>query len=138
MPRKLATEKKRVIVKQERLNLNTVFNGKTIREAKDQLEKIRLKYNEEEFLLKCDIHLHHDWGTGFVVKVTRFESDNELATRLEKNRLAREKKADAAARKAIKDADKLAKIAEKKEKEELEKFLILHEKYKHRLKDGLL
>lgn len=131
MPRKLATEKKRVIVKKERVNLNTVFNGKTIREAKDALEKIRLKYNEEEFLLKCDIHLHHDWGSVFVVKVTRFESDKEQAARLEKNRLAREKK-------AIKDANKLAKIAEKKEKEELEKFLILHEKYKHRLQDGLL
>ena len=71
------------------------------------------------------------WGSIFVVKVTRFESDKEQAARLEKNRLAREKK-------AIKDANKLAKIAEKKEKEELEKFLILHEKYKHRLQDGLL
>lgn len=138
MPRKLATEKKRIVVKQERFNAATLLGGKTIREAKDALEKIRLKYNEEEFLLKCDIHLHHDWATGFVVKVTRFESDNELAARLEKNRLAREKKAEAAERKVLKDAEKIAKIAEKKEKEELKQFLILHEKYKHRLQDGLL
>jgi hypothetical protein len=108
--RKKPTDRKILTIKQARIPLVKLLNGKDIRTAAKNLEDFRLKMNELEILHGATLTVKYDnWNSDFNLVATRPETDQEMADRLEKARLAAEAK-------QRREAEK--KIVEAKRKEE--------------------
>ena len=118
MPRKSSAERKTVQIKTMRIPLVKLLNGKEIRAAAKALEDFRLKMKEEEILQGATLTIKRDyWDREFNLVATRLETDNEMAERIEKARLAAEAKKRREAEKKAKEA----KLAEQKKLEEQRK-----------------
>lgn len=86
-------QRKTVEIARKRIPLRKLIHGKEIREAAQALESFRLKFKEEEFLYGGRIHVKWDSYGDAEAVVTRPETDKEFSDRLEKERLAAERKA---------------------------------------------
>jgi hypothetical protein len=103
--RKKTTDRKILTIKQARIPLVKLLNGKDIRTAAKNLEDFRLKMNELEILHGATLTVKYDnWNSDFNLVATRPETDNEMNDRLEKARLALEAKQRREAEKKIVDA----------------------------------
>ncbi len=103
--RKKTTDRKILTIKQARIPLVKLMNGKDIRTAAKNLEDFRLKMNELEILHGATLTVKYDnWNSDFNLVATRPETDNEMNDRLEKARLAAEAKQRREAEKKIVDA----------------------------------
>jgi hypothetical protein len=103
--RKKTTDRKIIQIKRLRIPLRKLLDGKEIREAAKNLEDFRLKMNELEILQGAKLTVKYDnWDSTFDLVATRSETDNEMADRLEKARLALEAKQRREAEKKIVDA----------------------------------
>ena len=92
--------------------------GKEIREAAKALEDFRLKMNEEEILMGAKLTIKREaWDDAYHLVATRPETDQEMAERIERARLAAEAKKRREAEKRAKEA----KLAEQKKLEEQRK-----------------
>jgi uncharacterized protein (DUF1800 family) len=115
--RKKTTDRKILTIKQARIPLVKLLNGKEIREAAKNLEDFRLKMNELEILHGATLTVKYDnWNSDFNLVATRPETDQEMNDRLEKARLAAEAKqrreAEKKAAEAKREADRV--IAEQR------------------------
>jgi hypothetical protein len=111
MPRKNPNERKTVQIKTMRIPLVKLIAGKEIRAAAKALEDFRLKMKEEEILMGAKLTIKRDaWDDAYHLVATRPETDQEMADRLEKARLAAEAKKRREAERKIKEA----KLAEQK------------------------
>ena len=115
--RKKTTDRKILTIKQARIPLVKLLNGKDIRTAAKNLEDFRLKMNELEILHGATLTVKYDnWNSDFNLVATRPETDQEMADRLEKARLALEAKqrreAEKKAAEAKREADRV--IAEQR------------------------
>lgn len=115
--RKKTTDRKIITIKQARIPLVKLLNGKDIRTAAKNLEDFRLKMNELEILHGATLTVKYDnWNSDFNLVATRPETDNEMNDRLEKARLAAEAKqrreAEKKAAEAKREADRV--IAEQR------------------------
>jgi hypothetical protein len=91
--RKKTTDRKTLTIKQARIPLVKLLNGKDIRTAAKNLEDFRLKMNELEILHGATLTVKYDnWNSDFNLVATRPETDQEMNDRLEKARLAAEAK----------------------------------------------
>jgi hypothetical protein len=91
--RKKITDRKTLTIKQARIPLVKLLNGKDIRTAAKNLEDFRLKMNELEILHGATLTVKYDnWNSDFNLVATRPETDQEMNDRLEKARLAAEAK----------------------------------------------
>jgi hypothetical protein len=113
--KKNPNDRKLVQIKSIRIPMVKLIAGKEIRAAAKALEDFRLKMKEEEILLGATLTVKRDaWDDAFHLVATRPETDQEMADRLEKARLAAEaKKRREAERKA-----KEAALAKKRKEEE--------------------
>ena len=117
MPRKSANDRKILQIKKIRIPMVKLLDNKEIREAAKALENYRLKMNELEILHGATLTIKRDaWNGDYDLVATRPETDQEMADRLEKARLAAEAKQRREAEKKILEAEK--KILEAKRKEE--------------------
>ena len=103
--RKKSTDRKILTIKQARIPLVKLLNGKDIRTAAKNLEDFRLKMNDLEILHGATLTVKYDnWNSDFNLVATRPETDQEMNDRLEKARLAAEAKQRREAEKKIVDA----------------------------------
>jgi hypothetical protein len=132
MPRKKLTDRKTIQIKKMRIPMVKLINGKDIRTAAKALEDFRLKMNELEILHGATLTVKYDnWNSDFNLVATRPETDNEMADRLEKARLAAEAK-------QRREAER--KVREAKQKEEREQRRIaeaLEDLRKHAMHHGI-
>jgi hypothetical protein len=107
-PKKNPGERKLIEIKQLRVPMQKLLHNKDIRTAAKNLEDFRLKMKEEEILLGATLTVRRDtYGNDYWLVATRPETDQELADRLEKERLAAEaKKRREAERKAKEEKEK--------------------------------
>ena len=118
MPKKDAKERQTVQIKTMRIPLVKLLNGKEIRAAAKALEDFRLKMKEEEILQGATLTIKRDyWDREFNLVATRLETDNEMAERIERARLAAEAKKRREAEKRAKEA----KLAEQRKLDEQKK-----------------
>ena len=115
--RKNPSDRKIIQIKKLRIPMIKLLDGKDIRTAAKNLENVRLKMNELEILHGATLTIKYDaWNSDFNLIATRPESDQELADRLEKARLAAEAKkrreAEKRAAEAKREADRV--IAEQR------------------------
>jgi uncharacterized protein (DUF1800 family) len=115
--RKKPADRKIITIKQARIPLVKLLNGKDIRTAAKNLEDFRLKMNELEILHGATLTVKYDnWNSDFNLVATRPETDQEMNDRLEKARLAAEAKqrreAEKKAAEAKREADRV--IAEQR------------------------
>jgi uncharacterized protein (DUF1800 family) len=115
--RKKPADRKIITIKQARIPLVKLLNGKDIRTAAKNLEDFRLKMNELEILHGATLTVKYDnWNSDFNLVATRPETDQEMNDRLEKARLALEAKqrreAEKKAAEAKREADRV--IAEQR------------------------
>lgn len=110
-----STKRKTVEVARKRVPLRKLFHGKEIRDAAKALEDFRLNLNEAEFLYGGKITLTMDSYGECTAVAKRPETDNELANRIEKARLA------AVAKQEREVKRKLAEVEKKKRDEETRK-----------------
>lgn len=115
--RKKPADRKIITIKQARIPLVKLLNGKDIRTAAKNLEDFRLKMNDLEILHGATLTVKYDnWNSDFNLVATRPETDQEMADRLEKARLALEAKqrreAEKKAAEAKREADRV--IAEQR------------------------
>lgn len=129
MPKKPSTERKIIVMKNVELELDQIFDNKTIREAQEALEKFRISLNEYEILYGATITMETGWDSVYA-KITRPETDREYNDRMERNRIARERKATAEQRKKEQDALKAKKKAELQRKNDLKVLKRLANEYK--------
>ena len=124
MPKKDAKERQTVQIKTMRIPLVKLLNGKEIRAAAKALEDFRLKMKEEEILQGATLTIKRDyWDREFNLVATRLETDNEMAERIERARLAAEAKKRREAEKRAKEA----KLAEQRKLDEQKKaFEMIH------------
>jgi hypothetical protein len=124
MPKKSVNERKTIEVKRTRIPLVKLIVGKEIRAAAKALEDFRLKMKEEEILLGATLTIKRDaWDDAYHLVATRPETDQEMADRIEKARLAAEAKKRREAEKKAKEA----KLAEQKKLDEQRKaFEMIH------------
>lgn len=105
MAKKISTQPRKIIVKDDYIDIISVFNRKTPDEAIVEIEKIRQRYSDYSFLCNFDVRFVQDWG-GVRIVVSRPETDEEFHRRMKRNQLARER------RQQIKDQER-AKILAK-------------------------
>jgi hypothetical protein len=120
MPRakKNPNDRKIVQIKSTRIPLVKLIAGKEIRAAAKALEDYRLKMKEEEILLGATLTIKRDaWDDAYYLVATRPETDQEMADRIEKARLAAEAKKRREAEKRAKEA----KLAEQRKLDEQRK-----------------
>lgn len=98
--------RKNVEIGRKRIPLRKLLHGKTIRDAAKALEEFRLTFNEEEILLGATLTVKHSGYDEFTLVAHRPETDKEYNDRLEKERLAEEKRREAAQRKKERDEAK--------------------------------
>lgn len=105
MPRKSANDRKILQIKKIRIPMVKLLDNKEIREAAKALENYRLKMNELEILHGATLTIKRDaWNGDYDLVATRPETDQEMADRLEKARLAAEAKQRREAEKKILEA----------------------------------
>lgn len=103
--RKNPNDRKILQIKKIRIPMVKLLDGKEIREAAKALENYRLKMNELEILHGAKLTIKRDaWNGDYDLVATRPETDQELADRLEKARLAAEVKKRREAEKKILEA----------------------------------
>ena len=103
--RKNPNDRKILQIKKIRIPMVKLLDGKEIREAAKALENYRLKMNELEILHGAKLTIKRDaWNGDYDLIATRLETDQELADRLEKARLAAEVKKRREAEKKILEA----------------------------------
>jgi hypothetical protein len=121
---------RRISVLRHTVKFSSLFKGKTMESFLHEVDELRAKYAEYSFIYKYDVNLElvrDGWGEqSLVVKVVRTESDKEFSARLEKLRIAKEKKDEAERKKAEAEA----KILAKKEEATRQKEMALYEKLK--------
>jgi uncharacterized protein YlxW (UPF0749 family) len=96
-------QRKTVEVGRKRIPLRKLIHGKEIREAAKALEDFRLTFNEQEIMFGAKLTITMDTYGEAILVANRPESDNEMAKRLEKARLAEE---------AEKERERKRKLAE--------------------------
>jgi hypothetical protein len=112
--RKNPSDRKIVQIKSMRIPMVKLLNGKEIRVAAKLLEDFRLKMKEEEILLGATLTIRRDaWNHDFHLVATRPETDQEMADRIEKARLAAEAK-------KRREAEKKAAEAKRQEQRRIE------------------
>jgi hypothetical protein len=112
--RKNPSDRKIVQIKSMRIPMVKLLNGKEIRVAAKLLEDFRLKMKEEEILLGATLTIKRDsWNDDFHLVATRPETDQEMADRIEKARLAAEAK-------KRREAEKKAAEAKRQEQRRIE------------------
>ena len=111
--------RKTVEVDRKRIPFWTLFNGKELRDGIAALEKFRQSFNEQEILYGCKIHVQGSYDEYYAV-VTRLETDKEYNDRLEKQRIAREKREAAEAKRAANRIEREKKQAEERRQHALE------------------
>jgi hypothetical protein len=125
MPRKSPNERKTVQIKSIRIPLVKLIVGKEIREAAKALEDFRLKMNEQEILMGAKLTIKRDaWDDAYHLVASRPETDQEMADRIEKARLAAEAKKRREAEKKLREAQ----AAEKRKLDEQRKAFEMIEK----------
>ncbi len=87
-------DRKTVEIKKVRIPLRKLLHGQEIRVASKNLEDFRLKLLEEEFMLGAKLTVKMEPYGEAILIATRLETDKEFAERLEKARIAAEKKAE--------------------------------------------
>lgn len=103
--RKNPNDRKILQIKKIRIPMVKLLDGKEIREAAKALENVRLKMNELEILHGATLTIKRDaWNGDYDLVATRPETDQEMADRLEKARLAAESKKRREAEKKILEA----------------------------------
>lgn len=103
--RKNPNDRKILQIKKIRIPMVKLLDGKEIREAAKALENYRLKMNELEILHGAKLTIKRDaWNGDYDLIATRLETDQELADRLEKARLAAEAKKRREAEKKVLEA----------------------------------
>ena len=111
-----ALERKVIEVRRHRVPLTKLFNGLGFREGLAELDKWRCEnFNEDEILYGRHLKWRVSYGEAEVI-VWRHETDAEYDARLEKNRIARERREAAAkvkAEKQRKAEEAKAKLAAK-------------------------
>ena len=123
--RKKTTDRKTLQIKKLRIPLRKLLDGKEIREAAKNLEDFRLKMNELEILHGATLTVKYDnWNSDFNLVATRPETDQEMADRLEKARLALEAKQR---REAEKKAAEAKREADRVIAEQRKAFDMIHE-----------
>jgi hypothetical protein len=123
--RKNPNDRKMVQIKSMRIPLVKLIAGKEIREAARALEDFRLKMNEEEILMGAKLTIKRDaWDDAYHLVASRPETDQELADRIEKARLAAEAKKR---REAEKKAAEAKREADRKRAEERKAFDMIYD-----------
>jgi uncharacterized protein (DUF1800 family) len=123
--RKKPADRKIITIKQARIPLVKLLNGKDIRTAAKNLEDFRLKMNELEILHGATLTVKYDnWNSDFNLVATRPETDQEMNDRLEKARLAAEAKQR---REAEKKAAEAKREADRVIAEQRKAFDMIHE-----------
>lgn len=121
---------RRITVLSHNVKFSSLVKGKTMESFLHEVDELRAKYAEYSFIYKYEVivELSRDgWGDQSLrVKVVRTESDKEFLARVEKLRIAREKKEEAERKKAEAEA-----AAERKKEEAIrQKEMALYEKLK--------
>jgi len=131
-PKKNPTEPKKIKLKEQRIPMVKILNGKEIREAAKALEDFRLKFKEEEILYGAKLVIKYDaWDSDFNLIAERLETADEVSARLEKERLAIEAK-------KRREAERKAAEAKRREQEEQDRInRVLDDLRKHALKHGI-
>lgn len=122
---------RRITVLRHQVKFSSFVKGKTMESFLHQVDEFRAKYAEYSFIYKYDVivDITRDGWSGdqsLTVKVVRTESDKEFFARVEKLRIAQEKKDEAERKKA--EADR--KVAEKKAEAIRQKEMALYEQLK--------
>ena len=123
MAKKTSNDRKLVEIGSKRIPLRKLLDGKEIRAAAKALEDFRLTFNEEEIL----------YGAKLTVKVATYgeatlyahrpETDKEYADRLERLRIAAEKKKEAEKKRKEQEALRAAKLESEKKQKALESII---------------
>jgi hypothetical protein len=114
-------EPKKIKIKEQRIPLVKLLNGKEIRVAAKNLEDFRLKFGEEEILYGATLTVKYDtWHRSFRVVAERLETKEETLARVEKERLAEEARKRREAERKIKEAKARAEREQRRIAEALE------------------
>lgn len=117
MAKNTPNNRKLVELGSKRIPMRKLLHGKEIREAAKALEDFRLTFNEEEILYGAKLTIKVDTYGETTLYAHRPETDKEYADRLEKQRIAAEKKREAEKKRKELEAVRAAKLeAEKKKK----------------------
>jgi hypothetical protein len=128
MPRKSPNERKTVQIKSIRIPLVKLIVGKEIRAAAKALEDFRLKMNEEEILMGAKLTIKREaWDDAYHLVATRPETDQEMAERIERARLAAEAKKRREAEKKLREAQAAEKRKLDEQRKAFEMIRILAE-----------
>jgi len=92
MPRATATKRRTIIVKDNPVDVRRIFNQHTPDDVIDIIEKLRQEYSEYSFLCNFDVRFVASHFNTLRIRVSRLETDAEYDRRMEKNRLARERR----------------------------------------------
>jgi hypothetical protein len=143
MPRakKNPLEAKKIKIKEQRIPLVKLLNGKDLRTAAKALEDFRMKFREEEILFGAALTVKYDtWNRDFHVVAERLETSEETLARVEKERLAAEAKKKREAERKVREA----KAKEEREQrriaealDDLRKHAMIHGISLDRLVDSL-
>ena len=123
-------ERKTIQVGSKRIALRSLLHGKEIREAAKALEDCRLALNEEEFLYGAKLIIKWESYGDIVLSARRPETDEEMATRLEKARIASEKKAEQERKRIAMEAEQREKCEQADRKAMLERIKAAAKKLK--------
>jgi hypothetical protein len=108
------TKPRKIKIKEQRIPMVRLLNGKEIRDAASSLEQYRLKMVEQEFLFGATLRIKYDTDNrDFTLIAERLETESEVARRLEKAAAAAEAKR---IREEKRRADEIAR-EEKRKKE---------------------
>jgi len=134
-------EPKKIKLKEQRIPLVKLLNGKEIRVAAKALEDFRLKFGEEEILYGATLTVKYDtWDRDFRIVAERMETAEETLARVEKERLAEEARKRREAERKIKEAKAKAEREQRRIAEALEdlrKHAMIHGIPLDRLVDSL-
>jgi hypothetical protein len=123
-------KRRRISVLRHTVRVSSLTKGKTMESFLHQVDEMRAKYAEYSFIYKYDVNVElvkDGWGDqSLVVKVVRTETDKEFFARVEKLRIAQEKKDEVERKKA--EAER--QVAEKKAEATRQKEMALYEQLK--------
>jgi hypothetical protein len=122
---------RRITVLRHQIKFSKLVKGKTMESFLHEVDEVRAKYAEYSFIYKYEVNVDvvkDPWSgdQALAVKVVRTESDKEFFARVEKLKIAQEKKDEAERKKA--EAEQ--KLADKKAEELRQKEMALYEKLK--------
>jgi len=134
-------EPKKIKIKEQRIPLVKLLNGKDLRTAAKALEDFRLKFREEEILFGATLTVKYDsWTHEFKVLAERMETSEETLARVEKERLAEEARKKREAERKAKEEKAKAEREQRRIAEALEdlrKHALIHGIPLDRLVDSL-